>query len=412
MTVKENGAAAKIASYKTAALSENKINTVLTSISENLILNQNKILNANADDIKKAKENGMSKVMLDRLALNEERIKGIAYGVSQVSKLKSKIGEMTLVTTRPNGLKIFKKIVPLGVIAMIYESRPNVTVDAAALALKTGNAIILRGGKEAFETNHELVHIIRKSLEKEGIDPFAVQLVEDTSRNSATELMKMNEYIDVLIPRGGAGLIKSVVENATVGVIETGVGNCHIYVDETADFEMAKNIIVNAKTSRPSVCNAAESILINKNIAKEFLPPLYSELSDKGVTIYGCEETTKIIPCEKATEDDFYKEYLSLALSIKIVSSVDEAISHINKYGTHHSDSIISENKENVDRFLGGVDSAAVYHNASTRFTDGFEFGFGAEIGISTQKLHVRGPMGLDALTTYKYVILGDGQIR
>lgn len=412
MTTQENGIRAKEASYITAALSEEEINAALMQIADDLVKNSEEIILANREDVKKARENGMRPIMIDRLSLDEKRIEAIAESVKQVVFLKSEIGKTVPVSERPNGLKIYKRTVPLGVVAMIYESRPNVTVDAAVLALKTGNAIILRGGKEAYCSNRKLTEIMQNSLKKQGITPYAVQLVEDTSRKSAEELMTMKEYIDVLIPRGGAGLIKSVVENATVGVIETGVGNCHIYVDETADIKMATDIIVNAKISRPSVCNAAESLLIHEKIADKALPVIFKALSEKGVTVYGCEKTAEIIPCEKAAEDDFYREYLALEMSSKVVSSVEEAIQHINKYGTHHSDSIISEDKKSVEKFLGGVDSAAVYHNASTRFTDGFEFGFGAEIGISTQKLHVRGPMGLNALTTYKYVVLGDGQTR
>lgn len=412
MTTIENGKKAKTASYKTAMLNEEKRNDALITISEDLIHNTDEILEINKKDIENAKENGIRDIMLDRLTLNKERIIGISAGVKQVAELKSEVGTIIPITKRPNGLSVYKKIVPLGVVAMIYESRPNVTVDAAALALKSGNSIILRGGKEAFLTNCILVKIMQNSLKKVGIDPFAIQLVEDISRESAKELMTMNKYVDVLIPRGGSGLIKSVVENATVGVIETGVGNCHIYVDESADLKMAKDIIINAKVSRPSVCNSAESLLINEKIAEEFLPVIYDSLQKNGVTLYGCEKSVNIVPCKKADEEDFYKEYLGLEMSAKIVTTTEEAIEHINKYGTHHTDSIISENKENVEKFLNGVDSAAVYHNASTRFTDGFEFGFGAEIGISTQKLHVRGPMGLNALTTYKYIVLGEGQTR
>ncbi len=412
MTTTENGRLAKAAAYKTAILSEEEINAALEKIADKLEENSDKILEENLKDVSAAKENGMSEIMLDRLRLTKERISAVADGVRQVTKLKTSVGETKLIEKRPNGLEIYRKTVPLGVVAMIYESRPNVTVDAASLALKSGNAIILRGGKEAYLTNRVLTETMRKALEEQGVTPDAVQLVEDTSRNSAKELMTMNEYIDVLIPRGGAGLIKSVVENATVGVIETGVGNCHIYVDEYADAEKAKKIIINAKTSRPSVCNAAESLLINEKIAEKFIPEIYSALTEKGVTVYGCEKTAEIIPCKRAEEDDFYREYLGLEISVKVVKDTEEAVGHINKYGTHHSDAIITENDKNADIFLRGVDSAAVYRNASTRFTDGFEFGFGAEIGISTQKLHARGPMGLNALTTYKYIILGDGQTR
>ncbi len=412
MTVTENGIRAKEASYKTASLSEDKINAALFLIADDIVKNTDMILEKNAADVKNAAENGMNEIMLDRLSLSPERISGIAAGVRQVAALHSKVGEETEVTVRPNGLKVFKRIVPLGVIAMIFESRPNVTVDAATLALKTRNAIILRGGKEAHGTNAALTEIMQKALEKSGIDKYAVQLVEDTSRDSAKALMSMKEYVDVLIPRGGAGLIKSVVENSTVDIIETGTGNCHIYIDETADAKKAVDIVINAKTSRPSVCNAAESVLIHEKAAERILPELFKALSESGVTVYGCDRTREIIPCKKATEDDFYKEYLALEISVKVVKDTFEAISHINKYGTHHSEAIISEDENSVGEFFAGVDSAALYHNASTRFTDGFEFGFGAEIGISTQKLHVRGPMGLDALTTYKYIVRGNGQTR
>lgn len=412
MTTKENGALAKKAAYSTAKLTEEKINSALLLIADEIVKNANFVLAANAEDVEAARANGMNEIMLDRLSLSKERIENIAEGVRQVATLSSPVGTETKVTVRPNGLEVFKRTVPLGVIAMIYESRPNVTVDAAALALKTGNAIILRGGKEAHKTSAALVKIMQDALKNSNIDRYAIQLVEDTSRSSATELMTMNEYVDVLIPRGGAGLIKSVVENATVGVIETGTGNCHVYIDESADAKKAIDVIINAKTSRPSVCNAAESVLIHEKAAAKILPDLFKALTEHGVTVYGCENTRKTISCLEATEDDFYKEYLGLSISVKTVKSTEEAILHINKYGTHHSEAIISEDEKSVAEFFRDVDSAALYHNASTRFTDGFEYGFGAEIGISTQKLHVRGPMGLDALTTYKYIVRGNGQTR
>lgn len=407
------GQKAKEASYELSNASTNTKNNALLFMAEELINEKEAILKANAIDIEYAKENGISEAMLDRLSLNEDRINGMADGLKELIGLPDPIGEVISMWQRPNGLQIGQKRVPLGVIGIIYEARPNVTCDAAGLCLKSGNTVILRGGSDAINSNKEIVRVLVKGLERASLPKECVQLIEDTSREVATEMMKLNEYIDVLIPRGGAGLIKSVVKNATVPVIETGTGNCHIYVDESADFEMAKNIVVNAKASRPSVCNAAEKLLINKNIAEEFLPIAVKALREAGVVLRGDEKAQAIIDdIEKANDEDWGKEYLDYVMAVKIINDVDEAINHINKYGTGHSEAIITESYKNSQKFLQKVDAAAVYVNASTRFTDGSEFGFGAEIGISTQKLHARGPMGLKELTTIKYVIYGNGQIR
>ena len=375
--------------------------------------NAQAIMAQNAVDIKNAEENGMNPSLIDRLKLDESRITSIAGAIRQIVSLDDPVGKVLGGETRPNGLKIEKVSVPLGVIAVIYEARPNVTADAAALCLKAGNAVILRGGKEAFHSNKAIAETMRTAAEKAGLDKNCIQLVEDTSRESAKALMTMNDYVDVLIPRGGAGLIKACVNNSTVPVIETGTGNCHIYVDEFADLDKAVKIIYNAKVSRPSVCNACESLVIDEKVAKDVLPMIKKELDKAGVLIHADEEAAKIIPdTVKASEEDFAKEYLGLEISVKIVSGIDEAIEHITKYSTGHSESIITENYGNALKFTSRIDSAAVYVNASTRFTDGGEFGFGAEIGISTQKLHARGPLGLKELTTSKYIIYGNGQIR
>ena len=337
----------------------------------------------------------------------------MANGLREIVKLQDPVGEVISMWQRPNGIQIGQKRVPIGVIGIIYESRPNVTCDAAGLCLKTGNASILRGGSDAINSNKAIVKALNKGIEKSGLPINSVQLVEDTSRDVATEMMRLNEFIDVLIPRGGAGLIQSVVKNATVPVIETGTGNCHIYVDETADFEMAKDIVINAKTSRPGVCNAAEKLIVNENIAKDFLPIVINALRERNVLVKGDEKVEDIInDIEKVNDDEWGLEYLDYIIAIKLVKNVDEAINHINKYGTGHSECIVTESYKNSQKFLQRVDAAAVYVNASTRFTDGGEFGFGAEIGISTQKLHARGPMGLKELTTLKYIIYGNGQIR
>ena len=375
--------------------------------------NAQAIMAQNAVDIKNAEENGMNPSLIDRLKLDESRITSIAGAIRQIVSLDDPVGKVLGGETRPNGLKIEKVSVPLGVIAVIYEARPNVTADAAALCLKAGNAVILRGGKEAFHSNKAIAETMRTAAEKAGLDKNCIQLVEDTSRESAKALMTMNDYVDVLIPRGGAGLIKACVNNSTVPVIETGTGNCHIYVDEYADLDKAVKIIYNAKVSRPSVCNACESLVIDEKVAKDVLPLIKKELDKAGVLIHADEEAAKIIPgTVKASEEDFAKEYLGLEISVKIVSGIDEAIEHIAKYSTGHSESIITENYGNALKFTSRIDSAAVYVNASTRFTDGGEFGFGTEIGISTQKLHARGPLGLKELTTSKYIIYGNGQTR
>ena len=388
-------------------------NAALESIARTLEENAAEIFAANAEDIAAGKAAGIAPNLLDRMLLDEKRLAGIVEGVRQVAALKDPIGEVLHAETLPNGLIVSQMRVPLGVVGMIYEARPNVTVDAAVLCLKSGNAVILRGSKDILRSNICLVKLMRQALTEAGLDPDCIALVEDPSRETATAFMKLSGYLDVLIPRGGAGLIRSTVENATVPVIETGTGNCHVYVDKDADLEKALPILMNAKTQRTSVCNACESLLIHRAVADAFGPVAVKALLEKGVVIHGDEIAqtwdSRILP---ATEEDYYKEYLALELSVKVVDSAEEAIAHINKYSTKHSDCIVSENYTTVKKFLLGVDSACVYANASTRFSDGFEFGLGAEIGISTQKLHARGPMGLTALTTYKYVVLGEGQVR
>ena len=407
------GKKAKEASYELGAASTKEKDKALLAMAQELIENTNEILEANRIDLKNAEIKGTPKAMLDRLALDKDRIKAMAEGLKEVVNLQDPVGEVVSMWQRPNGLQIGQKRVPMGVIGIIYESRPNVTCDAAGLCLKTGNASILRGGSDAINSNKAIMVALTKGIERAGLPKECVQLIEDTSREVATEMMKLNEYIDVLIPRGGAGLIQSVVKNATVPVIETGTGNCHIYVDESCDFDMAVKIAVNAKASRPSVCNAAEKLLVNEKIAKDFLPIAVKVLRENGVVLRGDEASQAIInDIEKANEEDWSKEYLDYIMAVKIVKDVDEAINHINKYGTGHSEAIITESYKNSQKFLQKVDAAAVYVNASTRFTDGSEFGFGAEIGISTQKLHARGPMGLTELTTTKYIIYGNGQIR
>lgn len=393
--------------------SSEKKNQALKKIAEGLIENTDKIIEANKVDLENGEKNGMAKSMLDRLKLDKERIEGMAKGVLDVATLPEPVGRILSATERPNGLRIEKVSTPIGVIAVIFEARPNVTSDAAALCLKSGNTVILRGGKEAINSNKTIAKVMRQAVKEAGMPEDVIQLVEDTSRESANELMKMNEYVDVLIPRGGAGLIQAVVKNATVPVIETGVGNCHIYIDKNADLKKAVDIVFNAKTSRPSVCNAAESLLIHKDIAKEALVAIKNKLDEKDVTLVGDSKAREIIPdMEKATDADWATEYLDYKMSVKIVDSVEEAIDHIYKYSTGHSECIVTENAGTAEKFMNQVDSAAVYLNASTRFTDGGEFGFGAEIGISTQKLHARGPIGLPELQSFKYKIYGDGQIR
>ena len=404
---------AKAAQRELARAGGAKRSEALTAISAALRANVETILEANRQDTAAARENGMAESMIDRLTLTPERIESMAKGVDDVAAMPDPVGRVISGTTRPNGLKIEKVSVPLGVIGIIYEARPNVTSDAAALCLKAGNAVILRGGKEAIRSNTAVMELMRGSVREVGLPENVVNLIEDTSRESAGELMRMNGLVDVLIPRGGAGLIKSVVQNSTVPVIETGSGNCHIYIDEFADIDMAADIVFNAKTSRPSVCNACESVLIHKAVAEKAIVAVAGRLGEKDVEIYGDEVVCAALDFAKpATQDDWGREYLDYKISIKTVDSIDEAIAHIAKYSTGHSESIITEDYKNAQKFLNEVDSAAVYVNASTRFTDGGEFGFGAEIGISTQKLHARGPLGLNNLTSEKYIVYGSGQIR
>lgn len=394
-------------------LSTNKKNQILRQAAEQLVKDTDKILAANAIDVQKGRENQMSEGLVDRLMLDAERIKGIGEGLRQVADLDDPIGEVLGMKKRPNGLLIGQKRVPLGVVGIIYEARPNVTADAFALCFKTGNAVILKGGSDAIHSNQAIVESIRKVLVRNEVTEDAIALIQDTSRETASEFMKLNQYVDVLIPRGGKGLIQAVVNNSTIPVIETGTGNCHIYVDDSADLYMAADIVMNAKTQRVGVCNACESLLVHEQVKDVFLPVLAERLRQKHVQMRADEAARALIPdAVAATEEDWGREYLDYILSIKVVGSVDEAIAHINKYNTKHSEAIITNNYENAQRFLDEVDAAAVYVNASTRFTDGFEFGFGAEIGISTQKLHARGPMGLNALTTTKYIIYGNGQVR
>ena len=388
-------------------------NQILEAVADSLVEHSSELLAANAIDVENGRKNQMPEGLVDRLMLNGDRIQGMAEGLRQVAALEDPIGEVTGMKKRPNGLLIGQKRVPLGVIGIIYEARPNVTADAFALCFKTGNAVILKGGSDAIHSNTAIVDCIRRTLEENGITPDAILLIADTSRETASEFMKMNEYVDVLIPRGGRGLIKAVVNNSTIPVIETGTGNCHIYVDETADLKMAADIVMNAKTQRVGVCNACESLLVHEKVKEAFLPVLAQRLREKNVEMRADSRGKALIPdAVAATEDDWGTEYLDYILSIKVVDSVEEAIDHINKYNTGHSEAIITNDYTHAQKFLDEVDAAAVYVNASTRFTDGFEFGFGAEIGISTQKLHARGPMGLEALTTTKYIIFGNGQIR
>ena len=402
------------AKYKAAKLTTDEKNKALKKCANALKGSYEFLIEENNKDTSKAKENGISEGMVDRLRLTQSRIDAMAEGLLQIIDLPDPIGEVMDEFDRPNGLHLKKVRVPLGVIGIIFESRPNVTADAFGLTFKTGNAVILKGGKEAINSNKAIVKIIREALESCSIDPDVLQLIEDTDRETTTRFMKMKEYVDVLIPRGGAGLIRAVVENSTIPVIETGTGNCHVYIDKDADLDMSVKIMFNAKTQRISVCNAAESLLIHRDVAKKYLPEMKKALDEKHVELRGDAETMKILgDCVvPATEEDYAKEFLDYILSVKVVSSVDEAIEHINKYNTHHSECIVTENEETAEKFLDGVDAACVYVNASTRFTDGFEFGFGAEIGISTQKLHARGPMGLKELTSYKYKIYGNGQVR
>jgi len=409
----KKGKLAKSASYELLKTDTKTKNTALIAIADALLEHSNEIIQANKLDIENAKTNGIKKAMIDRLLLDESRIRAMSDGVRQVAWLDDPIGTTVKEWGRPNGLVISQKRVPMGVIAIIYEARPNVTVDACALCLKTSNAVILRGGKEAINSNITIMKIMQEAAYKNNIPTGSINIIEDASREAATELMKLNGYVDMLIPRGGHGLIRAVVENATVPVVETAAGNCHIYVDDECDINMATSVILNAKVSRPSVCNAAETLLINKKTATDFLPLIAEELKKNNVEIRGCEKCREIIgTLNIATEDDWQTEYNDYILAIKIVSDVDEAISHINKYNTGHSEAIITTNEYHAQKFLNEIDAACVYVNASTRFTDGFEFGFGAEIGISTQKMHARGPMGLEQLTSVKYTVRGNGQIR
>ncbi len=386
---------------------------VLLKAADLLLGKQEEILRANALDLEEARKNNIKGAFLERLVLDEKRIAGMAEGLQEVAALHDPVGEVISMVRRPNGLMIGKQRVPIGVIGIIYESRPNVTVDAFGLCLKTGNASLLRGGKEAKHSNQAIRALLQEALVSCGFPAEAVQVVEDTTRESARAMMRLNQYLDLLIPRGGAGLIRSVVENSSVPVIETGVGNCHVYVDADADIGKAVAITVNAKTHRPGVCNAAESLLVHKDIADTFLPQVCKALEEKGVEIRGDNTVQRLWPsANKATEEDWATEYLDLILAVKTVGSLDDAVEHISTYGTGHSESIVTENYTHAQAFLNRIDAAAVYVNASTRFTDGYEFGFGAEIGISTQKLHARGPMGLTELTTTKYIIYGNGQIR
>lgn len=411
--VRKKGKAARAASLTMVNLSTAEKDRGLELIAEQLLAHKEFILAENAKDLQFGKENGLSDAVLDRIMLNEKRIQDMAHAVRLLIELKDPIGETLETIQKDNGLLIKKKRVPVGVIGMVYEARPNVTIDAATLSLKTGNAVILRGSSSAKYSNMALVEIIHKALEKSNIPTDAVQLIEDTSRETAKELFRLNEYLDVLIPRGGKNLIQTVIRESTVPVIETGAGNCHVYIDEDADKAMAEKIVLNAKLQRPSVCNAAESILIHESWFHQYGKDLLEKLAEYHVEIYGDEKVCSSFSKAKlATEEDWAAEYLGLKVSVKTVQSVDEAIDHINAYGTKHSEAIVTNNEAHAGKFLNSVDASSVYHNVSTRFTDGFEFGYGAEIGISTQKLHARGPMGLKALTSTKFYIYGDGQIR
>ncbi len=409
----EFGQKAKEASFVLAKLSAPEKNTALIHAAEALVQARDEILAANKKDVAAALEKGIKGAFIDRLTLTEERVLSMADGLKQVAALNDPVGEVLSMKTLDNGLVIGQKRVPMGVIGIIFEARPNVTADAFGLCLKAGSAVILRGGKEAICSNTTIVDIFRESLKKDGLPEACVQIVRDTSRETATEMMRLNGYLDVLIPRGGAGLIRSVVQNSTVPVIETGIGNCHVYVDESADLEKAAQIVINSKTQRPGVCNACESLLVHEGVAKEFMPKIGEALQQKKVEIRGDKDTLKLVKgAVPASDEDWATEYDDYIISARVVKSLDEAIAHIRHYTTGHSEAIITENYTNAQRFLNEVDAAAVYVNASTRFTDGEQFGFGAEIGISTQKLHARGPMGLKELTTTKYIIYGSGQIR
>lgn len=419
MNLIEIGEKAKIASREVAKLTTEEKNAVMRACADALLANKDSIIAANDRDITRGREKGMPENLQDRLMLNDDRIKGMAEGILEMIELADPVGEVLSEIKRPNGIIIEKKRVPIGVVGIIYEARPNVTSDAFGLCFKAGNAVVLKGGSDAIESNIAIVSIMRNAIKECGVNPDALLLIEDTSRETARDFMKLNGYIDVLIPRGSAGLIKTVVENSTVPVIETGSGNCHVYVDKSADIEMAKSILVNAKTQRNSVCNACESLLVNKEISEDALPALAAALAERNVELRCDEKAYEILEGKvsenlllQGTEEDWGTEFLGSIISINIVENVDAAISHINKYNTGHSETIVTSDEKNAEKFLNEVDAACVYVNASTRFTDGFEFGFGGEIGISTQKLHARGPMGLPELTSYKYVIRGTGQTR
>jgi len=407
-------AKAKEASRLMGALSTSVKNQALLIMAEELLERADEIVEANKIDMAKGRERRLSSALLDRLLLTERRIDEMAEGLKAIAMLPDPVGEVISMWRRPNGLQVGKMRVPIGVIGIIYEARPNVTVDAVGLCLKTGNTVVLRGGSEAVNSNKAITKIISEAAVRAGIPDGAIQLIETTDREAVNILLKLNEYLDILIPRGGAGLIQTVLKNATVPVIETGVGNCHVYVDNEAELKMAEKIVINAKTQRPGVCNAMETLLVHRDVAADLLPGLLGTLkNDYGVEIRGCPETKALVNwVQDATEDDYYAEFLDLILAVKVVNDIDDAMNHIYKYGTKHSEAIITTNYNKARQFLQEVDAAAVYVNASTRFTDGYQFGFGAEIGISTQKLHARGPMGLPELTTIKYIILGDGQIR
>jgi len=417
MSVREEviaqGKKAKEASRILANTSTDIKNKALLNIARKLEESLKKIISINAEDMRAGEKAGLAKALLNRLELNEKRINGMAKGLREVVQLEDPVGEVIGIKKRPNGLEVGKIRVPLGVIGIIYEARPNVTVDVAGLCLKAGNAVLLRGGSEAFKSNQILTKIIQDAIVEEGLPGESVQLVGTTDRSAVEVMFKLNDYLDVLIPRGGAGLIRRVVRESSVPVIQTGVGNCHVYVDASADIDMALKIVYNAKTDYPAVCNAAETLLIHKDIAKGFLPLIYKKFSENNVELRGCSASRKIISdIKEATEDDWYEEYLDYIMAVKIVDNIDDAINHIYKYGSRHSESIVTSNYNDANKFLKEVDAAAVYVNASTRFTDGGEFGMGAEIGISTQKLHARGPMGLKELTSTKFIIRGQGQIR
>lgn len=412
-TLLEQGKTAKESAYLLGQMGTVQKNEILRALAKALKDRSGYIIECNARDVAAAREKGAANAFIDRLGLNQDRIEDMAKGLLDLVDLKDPVGEVEAGWKGAKDIEINKVRVPLGVVGIIYEARPNVTADAAGICLKTGNSVLLRGSSDALESNRAIVHVLREAGERAGMPAGAIQLVEDTSRDAAAEMMRMNQYLDVLIPRGGAGLIRSVLENATVPVIETGTGNCHIYVDADADLQMACDIMINAKTQRTGVCNAAETLLVHREAAEAFLPLAGRALMDKGVQLRGCPETRRWIPdILEATESDYETEFLDLILAVKVVDSLAEAIEHINRYGTKHSEAIVTKDYANAQRFTAQVDAAAVYVNASTRFTDGGQFGFGAEMGISTQKLHARGPMGLREMTTIKYIIRGNGQVR